>query len=141
MENIDDLWTCPECGHRFVTPNIWHSCGNYDIDEHFVDRDTAVRATFDEIVRIAEGLGPVTIYAQKTRIVFQVRTRFAAVVTRKRWLNLQLWLKRRVSHPHLQKVEMYTYRDHGHIFRLASPEDIDDRLIELLRESYAVGSM
>lgn len=46
---------------------------------------------------------------------YRFRTRFAAVVFRKRSLNLQLWLWRRGSHLLLRKVEMYTYRDHGHI--------------------------
>ena len=23
------LWTCPKCGHSFVTRNIWHSCNRY----------------------------------------------------------------------------------------------------------------
>ncbi|MFQ5943920.1 MAG: DUF5655 domain-containing protein, partial [Anaerolineales bacterium] len=137
----DDLWTCPECGHRFVTPNIWHSCGNYELEDHFVDREAAVRETFTELERIVQEIGPVTVYAQKTRIVFQVRTRFAAVMTRKKWLNLQLWLRREVSHPLLQRVEMFTYRDHGHIFRLQSPQDIDEQLVAFLRESYALGSM
>ena len=137
----DDLWTCPDCGHRFVTPNIWHSCGNFEMEDHFADKEFVVRETFAELERIVKEIGPVTIYAQKTRIVFQVRTRFAAVVTRKKWLNLQLWLKRETSHALLQKIEMYTYRDYGHIFRLRSPQDIDDRLGELIRESYAVASM
>ena len=137
----DDLWTCPDCGHRFVTPNIWHSCGNFEMEDHFVDKDFVVRETFAELERVVREIGPVTIYAQQTRIVFQVRTRFAAVMTRKKWLNLQLWLKRETTHPQLQKIESYTYRDFGHIFRLRSPEDIDDRLVSLLRESYAVGSL
>lgn len=21
------LWTCPECGAKFVMKNLWHSCG------------------------------------------------------------------------------------------------------------------
>lgn len=113
MKTTDDLWTYPECGHRFVTPSIWHSCGNYEIEVHFLDRDPAVLKTFAELERIVQEIGPVTIYAQKTRIVFQVRTQFAAVMTRKRWLNLQLWLRRRVSHPVLQNIV-----PHGHPIRI-----------------------
>ena len=72
---------------------------------------------------------------------YQIRTRFASVVICKRSINLQLWLRRRVSHPLLRKVEMYTYRDHGHIFRLRTSKDIDEQRVALIHESYALGIM
>lgn len=99
-----------------------------------------MREIFDQFAAAAREFGPVTIYAQKTRIVFQVRTRFAGAVTRKRWLNAHLWLKRRADHPLLQRVEMYTYRDYGHRFRLSHPDDIDRAFRRLLQEAYVVGS-
>lgn len=135
------MWTCPECGHQFVTANMWHSCGNYDLREHFADKEPIVQEIFDALVHQVEQFGSVTVYAQKTRIVFQVRTRFASVVTRQRWLILQIWLKREANHPLLQRVERYTYRDFGHIIRLKQPDDIDSALIELLHEAYAMGSL
>jgi hypothetical protein len=135
-----ELWTCPECGHQFVNANTYHSCGNYELVDHFRGKDPQVRQLFDNLVEVVEGFGPVTVYAQKTRIVFQVRTRFASVVTRKSWLILQIWLKRQADHPLLQRIEMYTYRDYGMIFRLTKIEDIDDALENLIHEAYAIGS-
>jgi hypothetical protein len=87
-----------------------------------------------------EQFGPVTVYAQKTRIVFQARTRFVAIMPRKRWLTGQLWLKRRAEHPRIYHVEMTTYRDFGHMFRLYKPEDMDESFVEMLHEAYALGS-
>jgi hypothetical protein len=136
----NDLWTCPECGHQFVNANTYHSCGNYDLADHFLGKDEQVREIFDALVDLVEGIGPVTIYAQKTRIVFQVRTRFASVVTRKSWLVLQIWLKRKAGHPLLQRIEMYTYRDYGLIIRLKKIADIDEALSNLIHEAYALGS-
>ena len=135
-----DLWTCPECGHQFVNANTYHSCGNFETEDHFQGKDPHVRELFDDLVDLVEGFGPVTVYAQKTRIVFQVRTRFASVVTRKSWLILQIWLKRKADHPLLQRIEMYTYRDYGLILRLTNREDIDESLINLINEAYALGS-
>lgn len=40
----------------------------------------------------------------------------------------------------MQRVEMYTYRDHGLIFRLRNIEEIDEALENLLHESYVLGS-
>ena len=140
MSSEKELWTCPKCGHQFVTPNMWHSCGNYELADHFRGKDPQVRQLFDHLVELVEGFGPVTVYAQKTRIVFQVRTRFASVVTRKSWIILHLWLKRQADHPLLQRIEMYTYRDYGLIIRLTKIEDIDDALENLIHEAYAIGS-
>jgi hypothetical protein len=83
---------------------------------------------------------PVTVYAQKTRIVFQTRARFAGALPRKHWLDCGLWLKRRVKHPRFRRIETVTARDHIHHFRLTKIEDVDHGLLRLIREAYAVGS-
>jgi hypothetical protein len=133
------LWTCPKCGHRFVTANLWHSCGRYRLADHFAGKDPIVRKLFDRYVAAVRRFGPVTVYAQKSRIVFQTRARFAGAITRKRWLEGALWLKRRAEHPLFHRVERYTAHDFGHRFRLRRFEDLDEPLIALLREAYAVG--
>ena len=81
------LWRCPKCGHRFVTKNLWHSCGRYRLADHFKGKPPALRRTFDRFVRLAKACGPVTVYAQKTRIVLQARVRFAGAVVRSGWVG------------------------------------------------------
>jgi hypothetical protein len=56
------LWRCPECGHTFVTRNLWHSCGRDTLDPHFADKPALVRE---------RRVGPFEVEPQKTRIVFQ----------------------------------------------------------------------
>ncbi len=46
-----------------------------------------------------------TVYAQKTRIVIQARVRFAGAVVRQDWVDASLWLKRRITHPRLHRIE------------------------------------
>lgn len=131
------LWQCPACGHRFVTTNLWHSCGNHSLDEHFEKNDPNVRLVFDAVVAAAQACGPVTVYAQKTRIVLQRRVRFASVVTRKRWLVLGIWLRHRVEHPTLAGYEEIGHHGFYPKFKLTSPEQLDDALRALIREAYA----
>ncbi len=133
------FWACPQCGRQFVSPNKWHSCGRYKIDDHFAGKDPIVREIFDHLLETLQQFGPVTAYAVKTRIVFQAETQFAAAMTRKRWLDGYLWLRRRAAHPAIQRIEMHVFRDYGHIFRLTKPEDLDEALIALLREAYMLG--
>ena len=134
------LWTCPQCGERFVTRHMSHSCGSHSIDEHFRGADAVVREIFDALVAAARAIGPVHVYAQKSRIVFQTRGRFVSLTPRKSFMAGHLWLKRRRAHPALHRVESLRNRDFVHNFRLASVAEIDRSFRSLLREAYAVGS-
>ena len=50
----DELWTCPKCGHRFTTKNMWHSCSTYPLEYHFEGRLPLVRSTFDRFLEVIE---------------------------------------------------------------------------------------
>jgi hypothetical protein len=134
---VSRLWRCPRCGHRFVTRNLWHSCGRHRLRPHFAGKPAALQATFRRLVRVARAAGPVTVYAQKTRIVLQARVRFAAVVVQGRWLDLGLWLKRRVRHARRRRIEDYGRLGYGVHFRLTRPSDVDRSVAVLVREAHA----
>jgi len=136
------LWTCPRCGHRFVTRGMWHSCRRVPVAAHFAGKPRILRAAFRRLVALVRACGPVTVYAQKTRIVFQVRVRFGGVVVRARSLETALWLERKADHPTLRRIQPFSeYNSHGygHYFRLGSPADLDDAFARLIREAYRVG--
>ena len=120
-----------------MTANLSHSCGRYRLAAHFTGKSGAVRAAFSRLVAVARMAGPVTVYAQKTRIVLQQRVRFGNVVVRPTWLDAGLWLRRPVHHPRLIRTEDYGRLGYGHHFRLERPGDIDSALKRLVHESYA----
>ncbi len=134
------LWRCGQCGHRFVTKNLWHSCGRYRLADHFKGRPRELRKTFDRFVGLAKACGPVTVYAQKTRIVLQARVRFASAVVRRDWLDAGLWLKRRAEHPCLTRVEDFGRLGYGLHFHLRQPADADEALAHLVGEAYAAAT-
>ncbi|HET8623739.1 MAG TPA: DUF5655 domain-containing protein [Gemmatimonadales bacterium] len=131
-----ELWKCPRCGHRFVTRNLWHSCVRVRVADHFRAKAPALRSVFQTLRTVVRSCGPATCYAQKTRIVFQARVRFAGVVARRQWLEFGLWLRRAVTHPALVRVESFGRLGFGHYFRLRAPADIDDALKALIAEAY-----
>lgn len=140
MSDEDDLWTCPECGHQFVTRNSWHSCANYEFDRHFEGKDPIVLDMFHKFKEMVERCGPVTCYPQKTRIVFQGRMRFGSCQTRKKYLLCTLLLpKEYPDHVKLQKIEYYGETSYGHSFKMEHPEDLDNAFMELIKIAYQVG--
>jgi hypothetical protein len=134
------LWKCPRCGHRFVTKNLWHSCGRVPVAAHFRGKPAARKETWEQWVAAARACGPVTAYAQKSRLVIQARVRFAGAVVRTSYLDAELWLRRRADHPRLHRVEDFGRLGYVHHFRLEEPEQIDAPLRTLMREAYRVGT-
>ncbi|HEU4387845.1 MAG TPA: DUF5655 domain-containing protein, partial [Blastocatellia bacterium] len=113
--------------------------GHHTIDERFNGKDPGIRDVFEALVRAARRFGPVHVYAQKTRIVFQTRGRFVAVTPRKSHLGGHIWLKRARPHPLVHRIDSLLDRDFVHNFRLTCREDLDEDFCDLLREAYLVG--
>jgi len=133
------LWTCPSCGHRFVTRNMWHSCSQHDLEEHFKGKPARTRELFDTWLCFVKQFGDVTVIPQKTRISFQVRVRFAGAVIRKNWVECGFWLKRSVKDARFSRVEKITAHDYVYTFRLTDESQLDKTLKKHLREAYQVG--
>ncbi len=133
------LWRCPKCGHSFVTRNLWHSCGKYPLADHFKNKPQRLRLAFRRYVELAKACGPVTVYAQKTRIVIQGRVRFAGAIVHRDWLEATMWLKHPADHRCLRRLESFGKLGFGLHFCLREPADIDEALAELMREAYRIG--
>jgi hypothetical protein len=134
------LWKCPNCGRTFANRNQTHTCSPLSsLDDHFRDKSAEVRATFDAILEAVEGMGPVTILPEKTRIALHARMSFAAFMPRRNWLNGHLVLARRVDSHRFTRVETFSPRNVLHAFRLNSPAEVDEQFIGWLAEAYDVG--
>jgi hypothetical protein len=107
---------------------------------HFTGKPRERRLTWDAWLAAARACGPVTTYAQKTRIIIMARVRFAGAVVRTGYLDAGLWLRRRVTHPRLTRVQDFGGAGFGHHFRLEHPSDIDTELRALLAEAYRIGT-
>jgi hypothetical protein len=136
MTTLRPMWTCPKCGHQFVTPNMWHSCTTITLDEAFSQSTPIVREAFDRYVELIARCGPVTAIAQKTRIVIMGRVRFAGAVVRRDRLTLNFALTRRLDDERLT-VQVYNDRWIAHRFEVRSAADLDiPQLAEWLCEAY-----
>ncbi len=133
------LWKCSKCGEEFTTKNQWHSCGSFNLDDHFKDCQPHVRALFDRFVALVEECGPVKIIPQKTRIVFQTRMRFAALMPQKKQIRGHLVLAEPVSSECFDRVESYSPRNHVHVFHISTEEQFNDEFTQYLSAAYDVG--
>jgi len=133
------LWKCPKCGERFVTRNMWHSCGKFTLEALFARSEPHVFGLFNKFAGMVSSCGSVTVIPQKSRVVFQVRVRFAGCYPRKSHLICSLALPRVLDDPRFFKIEEYASHFIGHSFRVYSEADLDSDVQEWLREAYEVG--
>ena len=133
------LWRCSKCSRVFANRNQSHACARYILKRHFAGKNPVARNLFDALVAAIREQGPVIILPEKTRIAFQVRMSFAAVMVQKSKLIGHLVLARRRERPCFYRIESYSARNHTHHFRIERPEDIDSELKRWIAAAYKVG--
>jgi hypothetical protein len=135
-----DLWTCPRCGARFVTRNLWHGCGDYSVDGFFEGTPARLRELYDTWVSPVGEFGPFEQVPTKSRIAFMgagaLRGRRAAPED---GLVCGFWLKRRIDSPRFTKVEHLGRTDWIYQFVLRDEDELDDEVRDWIREAYDVG--
>jgi Domain of unknown function (DUF5655) len=130
------LWVCPSCGARLVTPNLWHSCGEFSLDALLAGSEPQVQAAAHAYVELLTTLGDVQVIPQRSRLVCVARVRFAGLYPRKRSFLAAFALRRWLDSDRIVKRESYGSRWLGHFVRLGSAEEVDDELRAWLKEAY-----
>lgn len=138
--DTSDLWTCPICGKRFVTRNMSHSCGLHTVAQFMERKGPQAWAYWDRLQEMVATCGPYSIVANKSRLEFMVRVRFAGMdAVSERGMSFSFWLKERLDSPRLRKVVLYGRTDWVHHIRVESLDELDDEVTGWLCRSYQVG--
>jgi hypothetical protein len=133
------LWRCPVCSRDFANRNQSHFCGRHSLDTHFEGRSPAVLALYRQFVALTKRCGPVRILPEKSRIAFQVRMSFAALMLRRSHIVGHLVLASRQSRPFFPRIDTISPRNHVHHFVLRTPEDLSEDFADLVQTAYEVG--
>jgi hypothetical protein len=133
------MWTCPRCGRAFANRNQSHACGDWTLDDHMRAASPEVAELVRGFVALVERCGPADVVATKTRIGFTVRMTFAALMPMRRWVDAHVVLARRRDEARFRRIDSLGPRSHVHLFRLVEAEELDDEVLDWLREAYAVG--
>jgi hypothetical protein len=133
------MWTCPRCGRAFANRSQTHACGDWTLDDHLRAATPEVAELVRGFVALVERAGPAELAPTKTRIGFKARMTFAAAMPRRRWLDAHVVLARRREEPRFRRIDSLGPRSHVHHFRIAAPEELDDEVLDWLREAHAVG--
>ena len=129
----------PNCGNRFVSRNPYHSCATHTLATPFAGEPPRIRDLFAAQRKARRGLRARQARALPRPRVVHGAVRFAVAVPKIRWLEVGVWLRRRVERPLFHRIETISPDVHCHVARITEPEQID-ALASLLCEAYAVGA-
>ena len=135
---LPEVWSCPNCGARLVSRNLWHSCGQFTLETLFAGAAPGVLELAREYVAMLHSLGDVQVLAQKTRLVCVARVRFAGLSPRKRGFQATFALHRWLDSPQIVKQVDYGPRWRGHYVAVQARTDLDDELRGWLQEAHDV---
>jgi hypothetical protein len=130
-------WTCPECGRLFGRSGQGHDCSpGLSFEEYFATGPPHERPVYEAVMDHLATVGPVHADIVSVGIFLKNPRKFAELRPMQRWVALSFSLPRRASHRTItRKVIEYGGR-YWHVANVASPDDLDEGLCELLTEAY-----
>jgi hypothetical protein len=136
------LWTCPECGRKFVIQNNWHSCSPYTVETFLAGKGPHARALFEKFESMVAACGPYTVSPAKTRVAFMGRVRFAGVsAISSKGLTIGFGLPYPVESPRIHRIENPIPSWYAHYMRVTSLDELDAELQAWLDRAYHLMGM
>jgi hypothetical protein len=134
-------WTCPSCGRNLTVRNQEHTCGLYDLDSHFDQKDPLSRLALEWMLDRLERLGPIDVLPLKTTIAFASGANVAFLTTKRRGALLSFVLpKGTQSSRFLPGPTAYGRAKAIFRVKVLDPSELDEELEALLNEAYAISA-
>jgi hypothetical protein len=131
------LWTCPTCGAKLITRNLWHSCGRATLADWTARMGPNARRLFTRFRRMIAACGPYHVAPAKTRLAFLATVRFAAITRiSEDGMTCGFALPRPLRSRRFVRVKEEAPRWWSHQLRVARPSELDAEVQRWLRESY-----
>lgn len=136
------LWTCPKCGLKFVTKNLWHSCGRATLADWQQRMGPRALGLYKKFERLVSRCGPYHVSPAKTRIAFLGRVRFAGITRlSEEGMTCAFALPYALRSPRFVKVVEVVPGWWSHALRVCEPRELDDEVEAWLRRSYHLMGM
>jgi hypothetical protein len=139
---VKPLWTCPKCGLKFVTKNLWHSCGRASLDDWLAKMGPRARAFYDRFEQMVAACGEYYVSPAKTRIAFLGRVRFCGITRlSEREMVCGFSLPAPIKSRRFIKVEEVVPGWWRHTLRVSDVAELDAQLQRWIRRSYRLIGM
>lgn len=131
------LWTCPKCGVKLLTKNLWHSCGRATLDDWLARMGPRARELYDRFGDLIANCGEYHVSPAKTRIAFLARVRFAGITRlSEAGMTCSFAMPYPLRSRRFVKVEQVAPGWWSHWLTITDPRQLDEEVQSWLRESY-----
>jgi hypothetical protein len=110
----------------------------FSTSQHFENKDPAVKAIYDRLLKESRKLGAVIEEPKKTSIHLVNKSAFAGVITRKSALILNIKSAAPIKHDRIAKSEQLSASRFHQEVKLTSPDEVDSVLVGWLKAAYAI---
>jgi hypothetical protein len=107
-----------------------------EIDKHFDGNEPKVRSIYDQLLDRLREFGDIREVPKQTSIHLDNTSGFAGVYTLKNYINLHFRLTKKIDDARIVKVEQLSARRFKHTVKLQAVSDIDEQLLEWLKDAY-----
>jgi hypothetical protein len=136
------LWACPKCGLRFVTKNLWHSCGQSTLEDWKSQMGSRATTLYRRFEQLIAKCGPYDVSPAKTRIAFLGRVRFAGITRlSEEGMTCAFALPYPLRSRRLARVSEVAPGWWSHELRVTAPTELDETVQTWLRRSYQLMGM
>lgn len=134
------MWTCPECNRSFRNRNQSHSCGHYSLEDVFEKSSPTIIALFNLIHKEVKSYGAMQIRAVKNGVMFSVKSTFLALKPHSKFLAVEFACGNSYEEFPIEKCVKISKSEYAHIMRIEKMDEIDDQLLNWLKEAYIFNS-
>ena len=133
-------WTCPDCKRIFKNTKQGHSCVVKSLNEHFLNKEPGVRATYDRLESTLKAFGDFQVSPVINAILFSSESTFLVVKPKNKWLDLEFVLDYEANEFPIHKTVRVSKTRFAHFVRIQRPEEVDKQLIEWIKKAYVLNA-
>lgn len=133
------MWTCPKCKRSFKRRDQQHSCTLITKESLFTKRPPELKKLFDKIEKIVKSFGESRQETVRPDVIFfKTKSTFLAVKVKKDHLEVEFFLDHPEDIPPVSKYLQISKHRVAHVVPVDRPEDINQQLINWMKNSHGL---
>ena len=132
-------WECPACGREFGRQQQSHVCvPAMPLADYLASQRPELRPVYQAVLDRVDAFGPVVVEPVGVGILLKSRRTFAELRPRRGRIACSVVLSRTLEHPRVVRMMRTSPKSprRAYFVDLRSVDDVDEELVEWLRESY-----
>ena len=137
------MWTCSNCGQKFIHTNQWHSCAERSVEDFLINKSPLTIELFWHLINEYTLLGDFVLHPARSRIAFAAKIRFGYISRLgKDFVDAALTFNKRYDDNlcFYRIGEVPGGRYFQHYFRIFNKEDVNDELRMYMKKALDYGN-